>query len=73
MQLENGKYYVTRDGTVVGPIYHLSDREYGSDDILDNYMPVWKSDGLADFFFDDMTDEKYDIVAEHVRDEPQEG
>lgn len=66
MKIEAGKYYRTRDGRKVGPLY-MRGGEWVSDDIICGMAPMWNIDnGVANFFSSGLESDKpiYDLVAE---------
>lgn len=69
MKLEAGKKYVLASGQVVGPLFDELQEDgetylYMSFDNVDNYMPIWKEDGKADFFVWSDNFPEHDIVKE---------
>lgn len=49
MKIEEGKYYKTRDGRKVGPMYS-SAGEWLCDHTIDDFHPMYSDDGLSMFF-----------------------
>jgi hypothetical protein len=71
MQIEEGKYYMTRDGRKVGPVY-LRGGEWVSDNRIGDFFPMWHiKNGVANFWsVGDRSDmPEYDIIAEWPAEE----
>lgn len=69
MKLEVGKVYVTQGGHVVGPLWSEPDDEsiFYADQTVDQFLPMWKEDGKADFFYNPEDNfPAHDIVKEFV-------
>jgi hypothetical protein len=66
MQIEEGKFYRTRDGRKVGPVYEQSGA-WVSDETIDDFEPMWNlKNGVANFFSDryDSDYPEHDLIAE---------
>ena len=69
LQIEAGKYYLTRDGRKVGPMVGPdSDGLFNARDQIDGYIGMWRADGRNEFFVE-YKEPQYDLIAEWV-DEP---
>jgi hypothetical protein len=71
LKIEAGKYYRTRDGRKVGPMYK-SDGEWVCDNMIDEYIPMWNlKTGVANFTTEGPKSDypQYDLIAEWA-DEP---
>lgn len=70
LQIEAGKYYRTRDGRKVGPMYERGG-EWICDHQVDGYVPMWHlKTGVANFTTEgpESDDPQYDLIAEWTDD-----
>lgn len=75
LQIEEGKFYKTRDGRKVGPVRRSRDYEYpwrGDVDANVGLTKSWSSSGVFHLFSDDPKYTALDIVAEWVDEPPAE-
>jgi hypothetical protein len=71
LKIEAGKYYRTRDGRKVGPMYKRGG-EWVCDNMIDEYIPMWNlKTGVANFTTEGPKSDypQYDLIAEWA-DEP---
>lgn len=74
LQIEEGKFYRTRNGDKVGPMRASGDVMYpwtGETDLVSGFSKTWRRDGLFHFSSDHHSYTQHDLVAEWV-DEPVE-
>lgn len=66
MKLEQGKRYVMANGEITGKMIETWLNDFITKELVDGYMPIWESDGRANFFqsCDDPENESFNIVKE---------